>query len=362
MHLIFTVTDRKILIEKTELPLDLRRKISQSPQQPLNLAPSELAALTATTLKAYTRHNNPKTRQEIKQVLNKILAAGEDLFSTRTPETTINKAGHKAPPLIGGLSPKQVSLLIHQGWSPVTPGVQLNYDLTTDEVSSTSVISRAQIFLQALGQDGIKATTAGNLSRKFVDSMIDLMDFSDDYVKYLNSYNKVLNESDVAPLLTLRAVLELAEIIELKGRRFRVTDMGRELMEPGSEGGLFLVLFVTWFREFNLAFGDRILDIPEFQDTLGYSLYRLSTLDQGWHDHEEMSQQLILPTVAAMIPTEPFNFRTAMVDRRFLRNLELFGLVELRLESDSETLIWYRPLKGFRRTELFDRFVGFEFS
>jgi hypothetical protein len=354
MNLSFTYTDRKTLIQDTEIPRFLRQKLSVPTEGPLALTPYELKTLTTTTLKAYTCHNHPQTRQCIKQVLNKILAAGKELYNP--PES------RPVQPLTGDLTSIQIENLTTENWAPDTPGVQLRLDLSPDDVITTPIIKRAKIFLQTLSKNGTKATNAGNLNRNFVRSMINRMDCLSQYAEDPACQNKTINEAGVPPLETLRIVMELAKIIEIKKRRFQVTVKGRDLMEQFSEENLFLVLFVYWFRVFNLGFKDKLMNIPEFQECFGYSLYQLSLLDSGWQDIEQMSEKLIMPSLAEKIPAEPYNFRQGLVEGRFLRNLELFGLVEVRREKDPQLQPLDWPVQAFRKTGLLGRFVGFGFS
>ncbi len=258
--------------------------------------------------------------------------------------------------LLGGLSPHQFHLLAEGDWLPDNPGLQLCYKLTTEEVKSVPIIGKVKIFLETLGNGGTKATTAGNLNRNFVRSMIE-QGVCDNPIFY-----KVVNESVVPQLRSLREVLVIAEIIEITDSYFRITDMGRELMEPDSEVGLFLMLFLAWFREFNFGNCGDALDLSIFQKTIGYSLYRLSILGSEWLERETMRQQLMPPVVTENYPVLPFDFVSAFLETCFLRTLEMFGLVEFQLEGESEDRWFNNSVLAFRKTPLFDRFIGVEFS
>ncbi len=360
MNLRFTYQDRETLVQKTELPRILRKKLSIPTEGPLILTPYELEILTTTTLKAYTCHNKPQARQAIKKVLNKILAAGEELHNSPESQPTTDHLSCEPHPPVGKLSPSQISQLLSENWLSDTPGVQLCSNLSPGEVIATPIIKRAHIFLQALAKDGTRATAAGNLNLKFVSSMIDQMDYLDDYVEYLTMVNRVIKESDATPLETLRIVMEFADLIEIKKRRFQLTKSGRSLMQPLREESLYFLLFIFWFRKFNLAYGDRIMDFPEFQNCLGYSLYQLSNLDSGWQDIKQMCEPLMMPSLAEILPTEPVDFRRMLVEKRLLRNFELFGLVELKWVDFQETPSIFRKVVAFRKTGLLARFIGFE--
>ena len=408
-----TAADQALLIKKTELPMELRQKLSSSSPVLLNFSESEISILAAATIKASTRFNDPKIRKELKIVLMKLLAAGEESNNSAAPEATIdisivkkaileleketpgwstldlgekiqafnNKLSYPTiekttealevlighlnnSPLkqFGSLSPSQISTLINGDWTPDTPGIQLNVALTTSEVISTPIIARGLVILKALGEKGTKATPAGNLTRKFVASVMEQMEIPEDYLEYLFKYNKVINESDIPHVEITRIVLEFTGTIKLKKQKIQLTSMGRKLMTPGDEGGLFIMLFVTYFREFNLGFNDRIMDIPEFQDNIAYSLYRMSILNDGWHEVAETSEQLILPSLAERIPHQPYDFRSALVTRRLLVPLELFGLVELKREVTPGVPLEYSQVVAFRKTGLLGRLLRFILS
>ncbi len=368
-----TPADRALLIKNTEIPPGLRQKLSPKTPGTPNFTADEIVTLSAATITASTRLNNPKTRKALKHVLVKLLAAGEEIHGSSAPKIPIDQTNETLEILVdhlnreprpdfGNLSSRQVHCLVHEDWSPVTPGIQLSYDLTTSEVISTPIITRAHLILHALAAKGTKATTAGNLNRKFVSSMIEQMDVSDEYLPFLIRHNKAFNESDVPALEVIRIVLELADTIKIKKQKFQVTPMGQELMEPGFEGGLFLILFVTFFRDFNLFYGDRMMDLPEFQDSLGYSLYQLSALTDGWHDLAQTTEQLMLPSVARMLHGLPYDFRPAIVANRFLVYLELFGLVDLKLDEKPRIPREYSSVLAFRKTALLKRLISFEFS
>lgn len=408
-----TQPDCSLLIKYTKIAHSLRLKLFPSTSEPPLLTLDEIAGLSAATIQACTRINDPKTIKALKVILQKLLATGQEIYNPPERKSLINKTAvtkaiqelestipnwnsldlgeqiqafnkkldypsidqvresleilvdhlnKRARSIFGNLSPENVSLLINGSWSSDSPGVQARHDLSTEDVVSTPVMIRALAMLNALSGKGAKATTAGCLNRKFVASMMEQMELPDDYLAYIMQHRKVHNESDVRFVAVIRIVLELAGTIKIKRQNFQVTPAGRQLMEPDSEGGLFLMLFLTFFRELNIAYGDRMPDFPEFQDTLGYSLYQLSNLNSGWHEINATTYQLMLPAVAARIPMQPFDLRLKIIVHRFLMHLELFGLVELKREVKPGIPAIYRHALAFKTTSLLKRFIRFKLS
>lgn len=344
MKPVLTPAECSLIIKNTKLPPGLRQKLSSANEGRPRLTINEITTLSVAVIQAYTTLNNQKTRKALNHILIKLLSTGEEVHSQPRE-----------------LSPQEVSILVDEDWTPGTPGLQLNYDLTTAGVISAPIIARSKLLLEALAENPAKATSAGNLNRKFVALMMEQMDIPDDFMAYLKGHHKVINESDVPPLEITRIVLELAGLIKLKKQKFQVAPLAATILDPGGEGTLFLLLFVTFFKDFNIAFGDRMRELPEFQDAIGYSLYQLSSLKGSWHDLSKTSAQLMLPSLAARIPSEPIDFRSALVARRFLVHLELFGMVELRREDDPSIPEHYRTVVGFRKTRLLRRAIKFGF-
>lgn len=299
-------------------------------------------------------------KQKIQALLNEMTFSGPK--EVQSAANVLMRRENTAPQKdFGGLNPEQVSALIYQGWETDTLGIQLNPDLSTEDVAGTLMMREARLFLEALLPDGIKATTAGNLNRKFVTQMLDLLDYDQDYLDYLFQYFKVINEADVMPLFDLRVLLELAELIEIKSTKFVVTNKGRSLLVPGREGDLFHLLFHTKFRVFNLGYHDRILELPQFQDTLGYTMYHLAQAPGGWQSLTKNPARFLLPALVDLMPPP---YRDLMVSgilkMRLFEPLELFGLVQLEHDQSDPSPEFFGRITRFRKTPLCEKFIGFD--
>jgi len=365
MNLNFTYTDRKTLIQKTELHWAIRQKLSIPTEAPLTLTPTELKSLTASTLKAYAFQNNSKTRQAIQQVLSKILAAGEDSFSRHQPKTTadhenlVTFPGNDTSEGLARLSPYQVSHLLNLDWSPDTPGVQLRPEATTSDVTSTGIIQWVTAFTKALGKKGTRSTQAGNLNRKFVDLIVVDLGLKENLQPLYNRRGNVINESDAPSLLFFRLGLESAGIIERRKGRFRITGYGAELLQPGNESNLYHHLFVTWFQQLDLAFWDGYLGCPHFQETFGYSFYGLSVVKFSDYRKDQFLPPLLLPAVVVDFAKMDDVDVATIVEYRFFRQLGFFGLVDLKFGPSEVSWEKFERVIGFRKTRLFDQYITF---
>ena len=427
MKLRLTGRERTLVLRFQDLPRSLRDKIGialvQDNHLLLDFDQGELEILARSGVRTHHSIRKPKTKRAIKALLRKIIeAAGiqpgpehdvagsssqappgaggpEDLIIElvrqaipgwddmdiknqvralaanqefkdldhlqRVTDRLVIRSNETALAEFGGLSPRQMHLLLYGGWDEETPGVQIRPTLPEDDVASTDIIRYSRAFLTALiDAGGTKATAKGNLNRKFVMRVVEDMSLPEEYVQDLIRYNKVLNEGDVWVLEELRLVLELGKLIRKYGGKFVATKLGRRLLESGNLGELFVLLFHTKFRVFNLGYLDRLPELPEFQEFLGYSLFRMHGLaTDRWHDLDREAPRLIHPDLLAALPvTDLFDYREKMVEIRLLRPLSGFGLVELGLDREMGLPSHFSRVTRFRITGMLDRLLGFEFG
>jgi len=210
--------------------------------------------------------------------------------------------------------------------------IKFNQDLALEELTNSSLLVNARIFLKELSPlGGIKATTQGNLLRKFVMQMVDAMVWPDGYVEDLRWVNKVLNEIDVYPLHVIRVLLELAGLIHKVKGTFRVKAKHKQLLKDDSAGELYALLFKAHFNKFNLAYLDRVPGVPLFQHSIAYPLFMLLKIADAWHRPEELAPRLLLPQVMAEIPSNSYrDLGPSIVQSRLIKPLVSFGLLEER--------------------------------
>lgn len=258
---------------------------------------------------------------------------------------------------LGGLSPAEAHALLVGDWESEGP-LRLADDLALDELASAPLLVNARTVLAAGAEGkGIKATTAGNLSRKFVGEMLERTRWPDVTPEEIREYNKVVNEQDFWHLHILRVLLGLAGLLRRQKGFFRTTHRGRGLQQEHAAGALMAHLFRIFFRKLNLAYLSRYQDEdPDLQHTVAFTLYRLPLTAEEWRDAEDLVPLVLLPVAHMPRPTPFGDPAGTELHVRVLRPLEWFGLLERR---DLPGEIPILPRHEYRKTPLFDRFVRF---
>lgn len=260
---------------------------------------------------------------------------------------------------LGGLSPDQARRLLDGDWETQGP-LTLNASLQPADLRSARFVTNARGFLSAMGDAGtVKATSAGNLNRKFVAEMLERLDLEFRWLEVLQNYRRVINEQDVFPLHALRVVLDLAGLIKRRSGKFSLTRKGSSLLKEEVSGALYAHLFRTFFRRFNLAYLDGCPPNPALQSTFPVTLYRIGREGGRWALPRELADRSLHPAAFGQAFTwNGEDYAHSQFKLRIVRPLEGFGLLERR-DIPSEKP--YRSEFETRKSALFDRFLQFEF-
>jgi hypothetical protein len=262
---------------------------------------------------------------------------------------------------LGGLSPEQMTRLLYGGWDG-TGLVRLDSSLPLDDLAGAEILINARRFLGWVDEaGGVKATQGGNLPRRALAELADRLWWEEDLAAALRQRAPTLNEQDLFPLHVLRVVVGLAGLLRKVKGSFRATSRGRALLAPERAGELYALLFRTYFRKFNIGYGDRLPEHRALQDTVAFSFYRLARAADAWTRPEELARTIVLPELAEDLPVDEYGLdRLAwMVEWRILLPLIRFGLLERRELPRVER---YRHVWEVRRTPLYARFLRFQFS
>ncbi len=280
-------------------------------------------------------------------------------FINNMVKTSIDRFKNIPYKKIGGLSRSQLMRLINDDWNDPNGCVQLNSSLPLEAFDQSELLINSRTFLIALKEfRKVKATTAGNLNRKFVTQMLETFEMSEESREDIYRFNKVINEEDVFPLHFIRILFELAKLIKCNKGQFTLTRNGQKYAEEENAGSLFTLLFQTNFKDFDLAYCDRMEVNDDLQATVAFSLYMVGKLAGKLISPKKLAPMVILPKVRNTIlrADDPYHLEW-MVDSRIFRHLLTMGLLEKKeLPTESK---YMRPFH-LRKTALYDRFMRFD--
>lgn len=304
----------------------------------------------------------PGLRDEVERLIARRDFA--DLDALNAELAALSHAYNRKPQAeLDGLSPWQVARLIYGGWDSPDNAIALNRGIPFPELKESRFLKNTRVLLNALQQsDGTKATSAGNLNRKFIGEMLDLMEWPAGYLKELRQYNKVVNEEDVWSLHINRVVAQQAGLIRKTRGAFLLTKKGGELCGESCAGELFALLFHAYFRKFNLAHLDRVPECPGIQQTIGYSLYVLHQRAGEWQVIEALAPRLYLPAVSRQIPVSPYGleFDVFLARTRIIEPLENFGLIQCQYSKEKP--VFHPEITRVRKSPLYDQFLRFDLT
>ena len=272
----------------------------------------------------------------------------------------INAQNNQPDPEMGGLSPNQVWSLLHLDWDREDCPMKLNRNLTIDDLRDSEFFHNVRAFLNILLEmkDVDTATaTSGNLNRKVVKAVFDKMRLGEKVREEIRILCKVVNEPDVKALHVMRVVCECSGLIKRRKKRFSVLKKHLPLLSDDRAGDLFYLLFLTYFRKFNLGYYDGLPELYSIQGTITYAFYRLQTIANGYVPMKGLAEKILLPVVLKEVCSLPSYSKSELVlSLRVIEPLESLGLVECRWEEG----IALPQVASIRKTGLFDKFIQFE--
>lgn len=263
---------------------------------------------------------------------------------------------------LGGLSPVDVHRILDADWQGTESAIRLDDSIALEELDPSRTLHNARLVLAMLAERGtVKATPRGNLPRAFVDEFRERMRRPAGARDEPSEEPRVLNEEDLSPLHLPRVLLELAGLVKRHKGIFSRTRRGTELTAATSAGKLLATLVRTHFRRLDLEYMDGVGPAPDFQHTIGYTLYQFGHVGTEWRNAGELTELLVIPGVRHTLPVSPhFDVLALILETRFLRPLEGFGLAEQRSSPRKPGDMIAHA--AYRKTSLFDRVVSFRMA
>jgi len=254
-----------------------------------------------------------------------------------------------------------VRRLVHEDWDSSDALLRLKADLPHRLVGGTRFFSQARLFLAALAdQDGLALTASGALNRASVVHLCSVMEWPRETMESLKEIkSKRFNELDVFPLELIRVTCLVAGLARRRGRVLNATKKARSLLAETRSGELYRRLFVTMFSHLNYEYVTEHAAGPLIQESIGYILWQARSILTEWVNVEELPGPLLLRPVANAIRVNPYYDEASWtIYSGVIEPLEWFGLVECQPDGKDPDV----GIGQYRKTPLFDRFIGFDLA
>lgn len=259
-----------------------------------------------------------------------------------------------------GLTPDQVYRLLFNGWNGPESLIQIQEDMTAEELAESMYCRNAGIVLRLLEDEGgAVLTPKKNINRKWLKKMFEHLDWPRYQTDHTVGEISFTSERQCTPVHNIRILLEAARMVRVYKGKLLVSKRGRHFLDPARAGELQAELFITLATKFNLAYFDGAPDYPGVQDTYAFILYALSRVAREPVGVSIACEAAFLPDVAVdFMEFEYFSHKDFVFHTRVLRPLRDFGLIvwspEIldRMDEDAEQIVHTTPL--------FDRMIHFE--
>jgi hypothetical protein len=257
-----------------------------------------------------------------------------------------------------GLSPEQMHRFLYAPFS--SPDV-VSF---ADELPALPEAPATKLFtllVEAIGQDGLKATAKGNLPRKFCREAASSYWGEEKYAEWTR-YGGINREIDIFDLHVIRIVAGMARLIRKYKGRFLLTRKARAGIQKSAGARAYLDLFRAYIETFNWSYRDGFPDIAIVQQSFLYTLYLLHCYGREFRPPEFYQQKFIeafpmsideAPAVLYETPAETVGHCYAL--RSLDRFTAFFGLAEEKVLGDDLLTRKYE----IRKTPLLDALVTF---
>jgi hypothetical protein len=235
--------------------------------------------------------------------------------------------------------------------------IRLAADLSDDEIERSAVARNALLLLRFASEgSGLGLTATGNLSRRVVAEMCELMEWPDFDKAERFQFHKLVNEPDFPPLHFIRRVGQAAGFMRRHKGNLKSTPLGRALQADAARGGSLAVFFHVALWGLDLQYLSRGVLGSWPQRDIGVVLWSISVSASEWQSPERLTRLCCVPSKAVIEST--WASGAFAMEAMVLRLLRDFGLLEHRSESVPGQR--FAEKHFYRKTALFDRFLSFD--
>lgn len=257
-----------------------------------------------------------------------------------------------------GLSSEQMHRFLHFPFE--TPDL-ITFPSRLDIVPDAPIMTLFTLLADAIGEEGLKPTTTGNLPRNFCREAA-LAFLGEEGYRNRTKFGGINSEPDFPEMHVTRLVAELAGLIRKYKGKFICSRECRKLLAGDGSAGIYPRLFRSFAREYNWGYQDRYPEFPIVQQSFPFTLYLLQRFGTEWQTSGFYADNFLQAFPAVLGEARPLSFQTAeeTAGRCYaLRALERFagflGLAEIERDPGDR----YSDQFRLRKLPLVDHVVQF---
>jgi hypothetical protein len=229
-----------------------------------------------------------------------------------------------------GLSPDQIHRFLH---APYDSPHHISFTEQFSEQPEAPILTLFKLLVEALGEEGAKATTKGNLPIKLCRNLAD--QYWDDDHAYMRKFS---SETDFNELHALRLTAKMAGLIHKYKGRFVMTAKCKKLIKQQGIAGIYLPLLKAYTTKFNWGFRDGYDEFNIIQQSFLFTLYLLQQFGGEWRPEQFYTERMIqaFPMVMQEVHpddcaySEPDDIINSVYSIRAIERFALFfGLAEI---------------------------------
>jgi hypothetical protein len=306
-------------------------------------------------------YNDTEMMQDLKEIVQNMIESGtlnnfDDI--TGFLRQKVRETAPEPDEELHGLTKSAVRRLISTSWTAPENPVKLNGGLSMAELEKAEFLHDMRAFLKSIEDDGpVKLTAKGNLNRKFLQHMLDVMPC---FARLHGHYREEVvnaNEEDIWRMHLTNLIAKMTKLTRKEKGRLHLSRLGRSLLAEDKAGELYKKLFITYFQDYNISYMDPLPEIPGLQPVVRYCLYAVRQCAEDWAPIAELSTEVLPPGLRreALDSMREKHVQWA-VEVRILNIFAIFGILEW---SPDRFTPEFSQAK-MRVTPLFDRFITFD--
>lgn len=236
-----------------------------------------------------------------------------------------------------GLSSEQMHRFLH---FPFESPDLVSFPSCLDVSPEAPILSLFSLLTEGLGDQGVKATTTGNLPRNLCRD-IAMAYLGEEKYREIFQYGDLRSESEFFDLHVTRLVSGLSGFVRKYKGKFIVSSECRKLMSKHGPAGIYPRLFREFATRYNWAYRGGLREIPLIQHSFLFSLYLLKKHGTEWRSSRFYEDWFLRAFPAVLMEILPIGeyFSPEQVPRgcyssRCLDSFAGFlGLVEIQHDS-----------------------------